>query len=197
MTTEFVLVRHGQTDWNIDNRYQGNSPTPLNATGKEQASHLADAMRGEHWDVMASSPLPRAWETAMILVDALSIPQDTVIADDRLMERFYGVAEGYTLAERESLYPGDLWEGLESREDLDIRTMSVMDDFLKRFPGTRIVLVTHGTWITSVLETLTAGEFGYGRSIILNTSRTYISHDGDGWHVGEIGVADHLEGVPS
>ena len=59
MTTEFVLIRHGQTNWNIDHRYQGVSQTPLNETGLLQAAALAGDMEGDRWDVLASSPLAR------------------------------------------------------------------------------------------------------------------------------------------
>ncbi len=195
MTTEFVLIRHGQTNWNIDHRYQGISKTPLNETGLSQARALADAVRGERFDVMASSPLPRAWDTALPVADATDFSRDLIIPDDRLIERYYGVAEGYTLAERQELYPGDIWDGLEPFSDLEIRSMSAMDDYLERFNGQRIALVTHGTWISSVLQVITHGEYGYGKVMIANTSRTFLTYDGDGWHVGEISVLP--EGVPA
>lgn len=191
-TTTLVLIRHGQTDWNIDNRYQGNSPTPLNATGIAQAAELAASMRGERWDVLVSSPLPRALFTALAIADELGVHHDDVLKDDLLMERSYGVAEGYTLAEREVLYPGDHWEGLESRESLEHRAITAIERYRDRFRGGSVALVTHGTWITSVLNTLSNGEHGYGKSVILNTSRTYLTHHANGWQIGAIGVADHL-----
>ncbi|MCO5216577.1 MAG: histidine phosphatase family protein [Thermomicrobiales bacterium] len=195
MTTEFVLIRHGQTNWNIDHRYQGISKTPLNQTGLSQARALADAVRGERFDVMASSPLPRAWDTALPVADATDFARDLIIPDDRLIERYYGVAEGYTLAERQELYPGDIWEGLEPFPDLEVRSMAAMTDYLERFTGQRIALVTHGTWISSVLQVITHGEYGYGKVMIANTSRTFLTYDGDGWRVGEISVLP--EGVPA
>lgn len=192
MSADIVLIRHGETDWNIDRRYQGTSDRPLNETGMRQAQALADAMRGEQWDVMISSPLLRAWGTAVAVGEAVGISEDAIIPDPRLMERSYGVAEGYTLAEREQLYPGDVWEGLESRESLAVRSMSAIEEFITSYPNQRLALVTHGTWITSVLEVLTNGEFGYGKSIILNTSRTFLTYNSTGWEVGEISLADHL-----
>lgn len=193
MTTEFVLIRHGETNWNIDRRYQGISHTPLNDRGRLQAKLLAEVMQGEHTDVMASSPLPRAWDTALPVADAIGYPRAEIIPDDRLIERYYGVAEGYTLAEREALYPGDVWEGLEPFPDLEVRSMGAINDYLTRFAGQRIILVTHGTWIASVLSAVSNGEYGHGKVIITNTSRTYISHDDDGWHVGRISLDDHAE----
>lgn len=192
MTSEIVLIRHGETDWNVDRRYQGTSDRALNEHGHSQAQALADAMRGEEWDAIVSSPLKRAWSTALSIAEALGMNEDLLIPDPRLMERSYGVAEGHTLAEREQLYPGDVWEGLETHDDLGVRSLGAIEDYIRRFPNQRLIMVTHGTWITSVLEVLTQGEFGYGKSIILNTSRTYLTFNDGNWSVGEIAVADHL-----
>lgn len=108
------------------------------------------------------------------------------------MERSYGAAEGYTLDERARLFPGDTWEGLESHAQLEQRAMGAIEDYVARYPNQRLMMVAHGTWITAVLEVLTRGEFGYGKSVILNTSRTFLTHKDGEWEVGEIAVADHL-----
>lgn len=192
MTTEFVLIRHGETDWNVERRYQGSSDTPLNELGVLQAQAVADAMRGEQWDVIVSSPLQRAWNTALPIAEALGIDAEHLIPDPRLMERAYGVVEGLFGHERESQYPGDVWEGLESYTDLEARAIEAMDDYLARYTNRRIVMVAHGGWINAVLEVLSKGEYGYGKSIILNTGRTYITKTANGWEVGEVSVADHL-----
>ena len=192
MTSEIVLIRHGETDWNTERRYQGTSDRPLNDHGNQQAKALANSMRGEEWDAIISSPLKRAMGTALPLLDALNLSDDLLIPDPRLMERSYGAAEGFTLAEREERFPGEIWEGLESYNDLETRALGTVEDYIHRFPNQRLLMVTHGTWITAVLEVLTQGEFGYGKSIILNTSRTYLTfRDGD-WEVGDISIADHL-----
>jgi uncharacterized phosphatase len=192
MTSEIVLIRHGETDWNVDRRYQGTSDRPLNEQGFRQAEALAETMRGEEWDAIVSSPLKRAWDTALSLARTLGMNDDLLIPDPRLMERSYGVAEGHTLAEREQLFPGEEWEGLETHADLNARSMGAIEDYIHRFPNQRLVMVTHGTWITSVLEVLTQGELGYGKSVILNTSRTHLTFNSQGWEVSEVGVAEHL-----
>lgn len=192
MTSEIVLIRHGQTDWNVERRYQGTTDRPLNELGHQQAQALAESMRGEEWDAIIASPLKRAWETALPVSDVLGMSNDLLVPDPRLMERSYGAAEGLTLAEREERFSGDIWDGLESYEDLDTRSVGAIEDYIHRFPNQRLIMVTHGTWINAVLEVLSNGEFGHGKSIILNTSRTYLIHSADGWEVGEVGVADHL-----
>lgn len=190
--TEFVLIRHGETAWNVERRYQGTTDIPLNELGVRQAQAAADAMRGEQWDVIVSSPLQRAWNTALPIAEALGIDAEHLIPDPRLMERAYGVAEGLFGHERESQYPSGVWDGLESHADLEARAISALEDYLARYPDKRIVMVAHGGWINAVLEVLSKGEFGYGKSVILNTSRTYLMHSAAGWDVGEVSVADHL-----
>lgn len=192
MVTEIVLIRHGETDWNVERRYQGTSDRPLNEHGVRQAAALADAMRGQQWDVIIASPLKRAWSTAEPLAEALGISGEKLIPDPRLMERAYGVAEGFTLVEREERYPGEIWEGLETLDELGARALGAIEEYIQRFPNRRLIFVTHGTWINAVLEVLSQGEFGHGKSVILNTSRTYLSHSDDGWELGAVGVADYL-----
>lgn len=192
MTSEVVLIRHSETDWNVARRYQGTSDRPLTELGERQAEALADSMKGEEWDAIISSPLQRAWNTALPIADALGMGSDLLVPDPRLMERDYGVAEGFTIDERLKHYPGDVWEGLESHEDLEQRSVSAIEDYIHRFPNQRLLMVTHGTWINSVLEVLSSGEFGHGKSVILNTSRTFLTRTANGWEVGEVGVADHL-----
>ena len=94
MSTEIVLIRHGETAWNVELRYQGTSDIPLNDLGVRQAQALADSMRGEHWDVIVSSPLQRAWNTALPIAEAVGIDAGHLIPDPRLMERAFGVVEG-------------------------------------------------------------------------------------------------------
>lgn len=192
MTSEIVLIRHGETDWNIEQRYQGTSDRPLNDHGISQAQALADSMRGEEWDAIIVSPLQRAMSTALPLVNALKMSDDLLIPDPRLMERSYGAAEGFTLSERLEHLPGDTWDGLESHEELNVRSVGAIEDYIHRFPNQRLVMVTHGTWINAVLEVLSRGEYGHGKSVILNTSRTFLLFNSHGWEVGEVGVADHL-----
>lgn len=193
MTTQIVLIRHGETDWNVVRRYQGMSDTLLNETGEQQAKVLACVMRGEQCDAMASSPSKRAWNTAQPIAAALGFTPEQIVPDPRLMERAYGVAEGLTATERERRYPGDFWEGLETIEELTERVLDTVNDYAHRHPNQRLIMVTHGTWINVLLAVLSDGEVGHGKSVIANTSRTYLMHDADGWHIGEIGVIDHLD----
>lgn len=192
MSTELVLIRHGETEWNVIGRYQGTSDIELNDLGTRQAQALADSMRGEQWDVIVSSPLSRAWNTALPVAETLGISGEFLIPDPRLMERAYGVAEGYTLVEREEKFPGIEWEGLESVDDLKARAVGAIEDYANRYPNGRIIMVAHGTWINAALEVLSNGEYGHGKSYILNTGRTYLTKTESGWSIGEVSATDHL-----
>ena len=72
--TEICLVRHGQTDWNFQEIIQGREDIPLNEVGKKQASQSAAALQAESWDIIISSPLIRAQETAKEIAGAIGLP---------------------------------------------------------------------------------------------------------------------------
>jgi probable phosphoglycerate mutase len=100
---ELFYIRHGQTDWNAEQRFQGRRDIPLNATGRAQAeangrklaSMLADP---DAFDFIAS-PLWRARETMEILRQAMGLAPSGYRIDERLIEASYGLLEGTTLAE--------------------------------------------------------------------------------------------------
>lgn len=104
--TTLALIRHGQTDWNLQGLLQGSSDTPLNATGRQQAHDAIPVLReaGIPWTVVVSSPLARARVTAEIVAEGLGIP--FAGAYDDLIERDYSVLEGRSEAEVERLWPG-------------------------------------------------------------------------------------------
>lgn len=195
-TTTFDLIRHGETDWNVRGLYQGSSDIPLNDNGRDQARQLADGMSGEQWDVIVSSPLSRAMDTAKAAAGAIGIAEDDIIPDARVQERNYGAAEGMTIEEREHVWPEGDWPDLETWEDVAKRGMEALFEYAAKFPGKRIIIVAHGGLINSVLATISDGEVGTGKTPIQNTGRTQITLDGETWTWGEISVVDHLE-VPA
>lgn len=193
--TTICLVRHGETDWNATRRYQGWSDIPLNALGVEQAGIVARTIAGEEWDAIVSSPLARARKTAEAIAAALGIEQIEEDAD--LRERGYGEAEGLTLEERELRWAGTEWPGLEPWDAMADRAIAALDRIAVRLAGQRVLVICHGGLINAVLTRVSDGEHGSGITIILNTTRTTIIHDGESWSVETVTDASHLEAAPS
>ena len=115
MKKEFHIFRHGQTDMNVAGRWQGQTvDLPLNAEGERQASELADELKQTGMEIVFSSPLKRAVQTAQIVAGALQIP---VRIDDGLIEGCFGEAEGKTREEIRTLYPetAEKWRCLDEQ----------------------------------------------------------------------------------
>lgn len=82
------IVRHGQTDWNVEGKYQGRIDIELNVNGINQAKQISEKLKDIKFDKIFSSPLKRALQTAII------ISGGDIIIDDRLIERSNGELEG-------------------------------------------------------------------------------------------------------
>jgi len=104
-----ILVRHGQTEWNVEGRYQGRLNSPLTEKGKEQvkvsALKIAKAVDLKGDFKIYSSPIGRAKESCFIICDELGIAKEDVIFDDRIQEFHYGIFEGKTRVECKEKYP--------------------------------------------------------------------------------------------
>ena len=147
--TTLLLVRHGETDWNRDGRWQGHSDTHLNDLGREQAARVAGELDGV--DVVYSSDLARARETAEVVAERLGLP---VRLDERLRERSFGAWEGKTAPEIEAEFPdaharwlageGPGSDDAEPFADFGARVRSFLDDVLVRHPDETVLVVSHG-----------------------------------------------------
>lgn len=175
--TNFFLVRHGETDWNLVGRIQGATDIPLNDTGRAQAEATGVKMQGRKWDVIVSSPLSRALETASIIARQIGMPEPTPVAD--IVERNYGEAEGMTGPELEAFYPNDTpVPGRESRPDVQARVLAAIHRLAKEYPGKNVIVVAHGGVIRSVLQSTTGSAF-FGERIA-NGSVHSFHHSDDG-----------------
>jgi broad specificity phosphatase PhoE len=101
---QLTLVRHGITDWNVTGKFQGHTDTPLSDEGRLQAQALAKHLKKAKVDLIYSSPLSRALETAQIV-----FPNREIIQDDRLRELNFGEFEGFTNAENMQHTKGVWW----------------------------------------------------------------------------------------
>ena len=96
------FIRHGQTDWNVQRRFQGNLDIPLNETGRNQARQIAARFAGMHWSRIYHSPLSRAAETARIV--CAQSPVEMVSVPD-LREICMGDWEGMEFAQVKAIMP--------------------------------------------------------------------------------------------
>ena len=156
--TRFFLVRHGETEWNRMRKIQGVSDIPLNDTGRAQAAALGDILSKHRFDLIVSSPLSRALETAQIVARKLGMPAPLVVED--LIERNYGEAEGSSGPELDQRYPaGTEIPGREERSEVTKRVVRTLHDLAVRHPDADIVAVAHGAVIRSVVEYAAPGEY--------------------------------------
>jgi broad specificity phosphatase PhoE len=156
--TRFFLVRHGETEWNRLRKIQGISDIPLNDTGRSQAAALGDILSKHRFDLIVSSPLSRALETAQIVARKLGMPAPLVIQD--LVERNYGEAEGSSGLELDTLYPpGTEIPGREDRADVTMRVVRTLHDLAIRHPEADILAVAHGAVIRCVVDYAAPGEY--------------------------------------
>ena len=91
-----MLVRHGETDWNVQRRYQGQSDVSLSELGQRQAVHIAKRIASQNIDVLYASDLKRAMETAMAIVERNNME---ILPEPRLRELKFGILEGLTFEE--------------------------------------------------------------------------------------------------
>jgi len=150
--TTILLVRHGETDWNLERRVQGHSDRPLNETGRAQARALAQQLAGEPVDAVYASDLLRALDTARPLAEALGLPVQTLPG---LREKHFGTWEGLTDVEIRERFPqsdGGPWGDAETTEDVAARVIAALHDVAGRHRGGHVVIVTHGGPVRAVLR---------------------------------------------
>jgi len=158
--TRFCLIRHGQTDWNLEGRYQGQSDIPLNSTGIKQARLVAEILRNEQFDAVYSSDLLRALKTAEIITeyhDSLKIN-----TDPRLREVNQGEWEGLTRDAIQDRYP-KIWEALlkkpvsvrppggETVVEVQNRVTAALNNISTLYPDGNILVVSHGLALATII----------------------------------------------
>ncbi|MEO7373850.1 MAG: histidine phosphatase family protein [Terrimesophilobacter sp.] len=155
--TLLYLVRHGETDWNLQRRIQGSTDIPLNQTGRLQARRTGTLLGRRSWDAIITSPLSRAAETAAIIADELGLPTPQIV--DAIVERAYGEAEGLDDVELARRFPGNApVVGRESRQDVSARVVPALVKLAENRPGQHLILATHGGVIRTLLEAVAPGS---------------------------------------
>jgi broad specificity phosphatase PhoE len=154
--TTIYLARHGESDWNAANRFQGHSDRPLTDFGREQAQALGELVAAENVEAVYSSPLKRALETALIVAARSGLE---VVEDEDLCEVDTGSWSGLSRAEVQERFPegfdrwtsgGAGWEDGESYEEMAERVLAAVNRIAAAHPGGRVLIVSHGGPIRAI-----------------------------------------------
>ena len=154
-----ILVRHGETEWNAQRRYQGQTDVPLSALGIQQAELIAERLATLKIDAVYASDLIRAWETAQIIAEKCGL---NVLSEPCLRELKFGVLEGLTFDEAQAQYPGMIaaWqedfnnapEGAETIDLFNTRIVSLLEDLKQKHDEQVVLLVAHGGSLSEILR---------------------------------------------
>jgi alpha-ribazole phosphatase len=193
---KMILVRHGQTEWNAQQKYQGHTDVPLNDMGRQQAGRVADYLYDQEGvEGLYGSDLARARETAEIIGRRLDLP---VTTDTRLRELNFGVWEGLTFSEvyRDYREEFDNWfhhtegfkvPGGESFQELLNRSLQALREIAVRHSGT-VVVATHGGVIMALLYHLN-GALDLWQAGVKPGSISYFEFSQGEIQAGEVGVS--------
>ena len=199
--TRFLLVRHGQSEWNATGRIQGQIDIALDEIGQQQAQRVAARLKREKIDAIYSSPLLRAKATAEAIAAQVNQP---IQLDARLMEYDFGVMSGLTWNELTAHHPElasrwleDPWavavEGSEGRPNFAQRVTAALQEIDSKHPDQQVLIVAHG------------GTFGVYLSVLLgldltrrhpfhfgNTSISLVEQRAEVFHIHYLNDTCHL-----
>ncbi|APV50680.1 hypothetical protein BWI17_13875 [Betaproteobacteria bacterium GR16-43] len=202
MTTRFIVVRHGETAWNVAARIQGHSDSNLTDVGRSQAAAIGARLRAEDFEALVSSDLGRAYETARIIA---SLTGHKVARDARLRERSFGVGEGLTYGELDHQYPDAFSKvrdtdpdfaipGGESRRQFYVRVKEAFEALAREHAGSRLAVVAHGGVLASLYRVIHGLAIAAPHPIpIANASFNALAFDGSSWTVEAWGDTSHLD----
>ena len=203
--TDFVVIRHGETDWNREHRFQGQIDVPLNAMGQQQAQRLATALAGERVDLLLSSDLQRARQTALPLERTLA---RTAQVQPGFREQGFGVLEGLDVPTIKTRHP-ELWAQWlrhdadyalpsgESVRQFHARVLAALRDLAREHAGKTLLLVTHGGVLDMLWRTAHGLSLNGPRECAIpNTGINRLRWRGDTLDILRWAEDAHLAGLP-
>lgn len=211
--TRLILVRHGETDWNRQLRFQGQVDVPLNANGREQAQRVARRLGHEPLHRIISSDLSRARQTAEPLAELLArrgAPDPLEHAG--LREQSFGVVDGMSVDEIKQRHPQawNRWIGFaadyafddgESTRGFHARVLSALRDLVAAHPGQTLAVVTHGGVLDMVWRSAHALSLDGPRETHipnggLNHVQVEVADDAHRLAIVQWADIAHLDGLP-
>ena len=201
MATEITIIRHGETMWNVQKRIQGQRNSKLSENGITQAELVAKALVKREFDVLVSSDLGRAIETAKIINKQLLLPHEY---NANLRERSFGIFEGKNFAEIEEKYPEEFLRykernpefvvpGGESIQQMYKRITSEIELVARKFKDQKVLIVSHGLVLEMMMYRTFNLKLDEPRAFSINNSSIssfYIAENN--WFLKEWGVIEHL-----
>ena len=144
---KFYYIRHGQTDWNLDEKMQGGqTEKDLNEKGVKQAIETREKLKNIEYDILICSPMNRAIQTAQIINEGRNVP---IIIDERLRERKLGEMEGNPITEKceKEIWSYDLNTKIVNGEDLyefETRVLKFIEEIKTKYKDKSVLVVAHG-----------------------------------------------------
>ncbi|HYC35228.1 MAG TPA: histidine phosphatase family protein [Usitatibacter sp.] len=201
MSTRFIVVRHGETQWNVESRIQGQGDSPLTEAGGEQARAIAQRLAREKFDVLVASDLGRAMDTARAIAE---LSGHAIVPDPRLRERSFGVGEGMTYEEIDRAYPNVFSRTAEADPDFVIPVGEsrrqfhdrVRDAFValaREHPGKRLTVVAHGGVLAGLYRHIHDIPVGKPHVVpIANAAYNAVVFQAPAWALEAWDEVDHL-----
>lgn len=207
--TELILIRHGETDWNKELRFQGQIDVPLNAAGFEQARRVAERLNEESQEQsvqhLVSSDLLRTRQTAQEPAARLGLAP---VLDAGLREQAFGVVDGMRVGEIQEQFPKEwerwsqfdadyAFENGESTRTFHARVMGALHRLAQHRKGERLVVVTHGGVLDMVYRSAMGLPLsGPRQSVIPNGGISRVRVQGDAVEIRSWAETEHLQGMP-
>ncbi len=208
--TELILIRHGETDWNRELRFQGQVDVPLNAVGHEQARRVAARLAGETVHHLVSSDLLRTQQTALPIMAHRPLEQPAIsrVTQAALREQNFGAVDGMRVADIKAQHP-DAWAqwiefqadhafaGGESTRQFHARVMQAVRALAAAHGQQTLVVVTHGGVLDMIYRTARALPLsGPRQSDIPNAGLSRVRVRGGGIDIISWADTQHLADMP-
>ena len=149
MKTHLIIIRHGQTDHNLNGLLQGHLDIPLNMKGIAQAQEIREKLKTESFDIIISSDLSRAYQTAKIISAGTNL---FITKNTCLRERYLGVFQGQN--KNSFNMDGPHIQDVESLEDMQKRILDSLWKIISEYKGKNILVVCHGGVIRNILAAI-------------------------------------------
>ena len=204
--TKIILIRHGETEWNLSGRWQGHADSALSGRGVAQGEALGLRMENEEMDYFYTSDLERAQHTARLIRGSAGRQAELM---ESLRERDLGVLEGLTTMEMERERPEEYSSfrnagpeyqvpGGESYRQFYDRCKGALEELAQRHPGKTIGIVTHGGFLGAIFRYVLNIPLNAERNfVLLNCSINRLEKSTKGWNLVSWGDVAHLDGMDS